>query len=65
MIRIIFVFIMSIHGLIHLMGFLKEWKLAEVKELSGKTIIPLSENLPITPFVTPVFFSLASGAPPS
>jgi hypothetical protein len=36
---------MSIHGLIHLMGFLKEWKLAEVKELTGNTIIPLSENL--------------------
>jgi hypothetical protein len=36
---------MSAHGLIHLMGFLKEWKLSEIKELSGKTIIPLSENL--------------------
>jgi hypothetical protein len=42
---------MSVHGLIHLMGFLKEWKLADVKELSGKTIIPLTEN-----------FSKAAGA---
>ena len=47
MVRFIFVFILSVHGLIHLMGFLKEWKLAEVKELSGKTIIPLSENISV------------------
>ena len=45
MLRIIFIFIMSVHGLIHMMGFLKEWKLAEVKALTGKTIIPLSESL--------------------
>jgi hypothetical protein len=41
MVRIIFLFIMLIHGLIHLMGFAKEWKIAEVKELTGKTLIPL------------------------
>jgi hypothetical protein len=45
MLRFIFSFIVFVHGFIHLMGFLKEWKLAEVKELSGKTTIPLSGGL--------------------
>jgi hypothetical protein len=32
------------HGLIHLMGFLKEWNLAPVPQLSGSTVVPLSRN---------------------
>ncbi|MGE5431182.1 MAG: DUF6544 family protein [Syntrophomonadaceae bacterium] len=45
MLKFIFSFIVFIHGVIHLLGFLKEWKLAEVKELTGKTIFPLSAGL--------------------
>jgi hypothetical protein len=45
MVRFLFIFIICVHGLIHLMGFLKEWKLSEVKALTGKTIIPLSQSL--------------------
>ncbi len=44
MLRHIFVFIVSVHGLIHLLGFVKEWKLAPVKELTGKTLLPISNN---------------------
>ncbi len=42
MFRIMFVLFVSIHGLIHLLGFVKEWKLAPVKELTGKTLFPIS-----------------------
>jgi hypothetical protein len=42
MIRIIFAFIVVVHGLIHLMGFANEWQLAEIEQLTGKTLIPLS-----------------------
>ncbi|HEX2869112.1 MAG TPA: DUF6544 family protein [Ignavibacteriales bacterium] len=45
MLRFIFSFIIFIHGSIHLLGFLKEWKIAEVKELTGKTIFPLPAGL--------------------
>ena len=34
-----------LHGLIHVMGFLKEWRLAEIKELTDQTIVPLSETM--------------------
>ena len=37
--------LMVLHGLIHLMGFLKEWKLADIEALTGQTIIPLSETM--------------------
>lgn len=42
MLRIFFLFIIFIHGLIHLLGFVKEWKLAPVSQLGGQTLIPLS-----------------------
>ena len=42
MLRIVFLVIVLLHGLIHLMGFVKEWKLAPVSQLSGQTLIPLS-----------------------
>ncbi len=35
---------MIVHGLIHLLGFVKEWKLARVDQLSGATLFPLSEG---------------------
>lgn len=45
MIRIVFSFIMFLHGLIHLLGFVKEWNLAQMKQLTGRTIISLSSSL--------------------
>lgn len=45
MLKFIFSFIVFMHGAIHLLGFLKEWKIAEVKELTGKTIFPMSRGL--------------------
>ncbi|CAN5366324.1 hypothetical protein BH23BAC1_BH23BAC1_20390 [soil metagenome] len=44
MILLIFIIIVFFHGLIHLLGFLKEFDLAKIDELSGKTLIPLSEH---------------------
>jgi len=37
--------LLVIHGLIHLMGFMKEWKLAELKQLTDQTLVPLSEPM--------------------
>ena len=48
MIRVIFSFIIFLHGLIHLLGFVKEWKLVQVKQLTGETLISLSGGLSIT-----------------
>jgi hypothetical protein len=45
MLKILFVLLVVIHGLIHLLGFAKGWKLAEVKQLTGKTIFPLSDGI--------------------
>ena len=45
MLRFIFAFIVFIHGLIHLMGFAKELKLAQVTGLTGKTLVPLTDGL--------------------
>lgn len=42
MIRTIFAIIIFIHALIHLMGFMKEWRIARVPGLTGKTLVPLS-----------------------
>ena len=45
MLKFAVLFILVVHGLIHLMGFIKEWKLGEIKELSGKTVIHLSDTV--------------------
>jgi len=37
------VFILAIHGLIHLMGFVREFNLATISGFSGETMIPLSK----------------------
>ena len=42
MLRIFFIIILIIHGLIHLIGFVRELRLAEIPKFSGKTIAPLS-----------------------
>lgn len=34
--------LLTLHGLIHLLGFAKTWGIAEVKALSGQTTIPLA-----------------------
>lgn len=36
---------MAIHGIIHLIGFAKEWDLGPNGSFSGKTLVPLSENI--------------------
>lgn len=38
------VVLILLHALIHLMGFAKEWKLAEVSQLSGHTLFHLGEQ---------------------
>ncbi len=42
--RVATAILLLLHGLIHLMGFLKPWKLAAVPQLSGRAIVPLSEG---------------------
>ncbi|MBM4176164.1 MAG: hypothetical protein FJ213_08325 [Ignavibacteria bacterium] len=42
MVKYFLMIIMLIHGLIHIIGFVKEFKLAEVSQLSGKTLFPLT-----------------------
>lgn len=42
MIRLIFSGVIIIHGLIHILGFVKEWNLAPVSNLSGKTLIAIT-----------------------
>lgn len=55
MTRIIFIIIIGIHGLIHLMGFLKAFNLAEIKEL----IQPISKSWGIIWFFTCLIFIAA------
>lgn len=43
MLRSLFAAVVLIHGLIHLLGFVKEWNLMPVNQLSGRTLIPLGE----------------------
>jgi hypothetical protein len=42
MLRLLFIAFVAIHALIHLLGFVKEWKLANVPQLNGPTLLPLS-----------------------
>lgn len=39
--RIVFLAVLTLHALLHLLGFLKSWGLAALPELSGRTIVPL------------------------
>jgi len=45
MIGIVSSLVVFLHGLIHLLGFVKEWNLAQVKQLTGATLVALSGNL--------------------
>ncbi|MDI6779511.1 MAG: hypothetical protein QME25_04870 [Bacteroidota bacterium] len=58
MLRLILSFIIFIHGLIHILGFVKEWQLAEISQLTGKTLFPLSGSLPKTVGVLWLFVCL-------
>ena len=42
MVRLLFTALLIVHGLIHLIGFSKEWKIGPTTLLSGKTLFPLS-----------------------
>jgi hypothetical protein len=44
MLRIIFIFILLSHGLIHLLGFVKEFSLATISQPDGKSFITLSSD---------------------
>lgn len=41
--KMVLILFLVLHGLIHLMGFLKAWHLAALPQLSGRLLIPLSE----------------------
>lgn len=43
--RILFIALLTTHGLIHLIGFIKEFQLATVSQLSGKTFFPITDSL--------------------
>lgn len=49
MLRVVFTAVVFIHALIHLMGFVNAWKLAEVKGLAGGTLFSSS------PFLSKLF----------
>jgi len=42
MARLLFAALLIVHGLIHVIGFLKEWKMGPSTILSGKTLFPLT-----------------------
>jgi len=41
--RVALAVLLFVHAAIHVLGFLKPWKLAAVPQLSGKTVVPVSE----------------------
>ncbi|MCY7350901.1 MAG: hypothetical protein LH606_09560 [Cytophagaceae bacterium] len=44
MLRYLFAFLLLVHGLIHLLGFVKQWHLTTISQMSGKTLIPIAES---------------------
>lgn len=44
MLRTLFAMLLFVHGLLHVLGFLKQWQLATVSQLSGKALISLSDE---------------------
>jgi uncharacterized membrane protein YphA (DoxX/SURF4 family) len=45
MLRILLAFVLLVHGLIHLLGFVRAWNLAPVPQLTGKTLFPIAEAM--------------------
>jgi hypothetical protein len=44
MVRILFIALLFVHGLVHLIGFYSEWKLGSSSMLSGKTLFALNNH---------------------
>lgn len=44
MLKAVFTVFVSIHGLIHLLGFAKEWRLSDSTQVSGKTLFHIGEG---------------------
>lgn len=42
--RIVLAVLLLVHAAIHLLGFVKPWKLAAVPQLSGRTLVPLPDG---------------------
>ena len=40
--RIAILFLLTVHALLHLLGFLKSWGLVALPDLSGRTLFPIS-----------------------
>lgn len=66
MLRIVFFILLLAHGLIHLLGFIKEFKLAAVGQFTGKTLFPLPGGLAKTAgilwLLAALLFVAAAGA---
>lgn len=45
MLRLLFLLLLLIHGLIHLMGFVSNWHLANFSQMTGKTLMPISPGM--------------------
>lgn len=43
--RIAFALLLVLHAALHLLGFLKSWRLLPLPQLSGRTLVPLSSGL--------------------
>lgn len=43
MLRILFSLLILVHGIIHLLGFVKEFRIKEVSQLNGKTLFPITD----------------------
>lgn len=60
------VIIIALHGLVHLIGFVKEFKLSEVKQISGPSLVSVSaiqaKLLGILWFTTAALFSVLAVA---
>lgn len=41
--RVVLTLLVALHAGLHLLGFVKSWKLAVLPELSGRTLVPLSD----------------------
>ena len=64
--RIIFALIVSVHGVIHLLGFIREWRLAELEGMSGETLFSIpaavSRLLSIFWLLTCIAFLISAAA---
>ncbi|WP_218919466.1 DUF6544 family protein [Spirosoma aerolatum] len=45
MLRVLFIVVLITHGLIQLMGFVSQWQLAILPQLTGRSLIPVSSDM--------------------